>query len=360
MSEPRELLERVGGRYPFPDDAFEGMLRRRDRKRRNQRIVAGTVGVAVALVAIVIGTSVFRSSPRDPELVAPTAARNGPIEVFGYVDGIREYGRHGIGPYVVRCSGQCTFTQGASWSPDGSRLAFSTSCGGGCGSAGDPYHGIRIANPARGTDRLLLAGEDIYGVSWSPDGSRIAFNQRYYRDGIYVRDGMYVIGFDGAAPTQILAFEPDGPSAIGTPSWSPDGSELTYGWSDGRMFIVALDGSESRPIGDGTAPAWSPDGETIAYLDGCRVRTVAPDGSGDRLLVDLSTVRSDAAACDEAFDLTWSPDGSRLAALVARNVTSPHIPSSNGLFVVRAVDGRARLYGSWKADFFGLTWQPIP
>ena len=33
---------------------------------------------------------------------------------------------------------------------------------------------------------------------------RIAFNQRYYRDGIYVRDGMYVIGFDGEHPRRSL------------------------------------------------------------------------------------------------------------------------------------------------------------
>jgi len=26
---------------------------------------------------------------------------------------------------------------------------------------------------------------------------------------------------------------------------------------------------------------------------------------------------------------------------------------------VRVVDGQARLYGSWNADFLGLTWQPI-
>ena len=47
----------------------------------------------------------------------------------------------------------------------------------------------------------------------------------------------------------------------------------------------------------------------IAYLDGCRVLRSHLTALG-RLLVDLSTVRSDAAACDEAFDLTWSPDGS--------------------------------------------------
>src|SRR4249920_3800015 len=62
MSDVRAILERgVGGATP-PPDGYERMLRRRDRKRRNQRITAGVVGVAIALAAFVVGTSFVRSS----------------------------------------------------------------------------------------------------------------------------------------------------------------------------------------------------------------------------------------------------------------------------------------------------------
>ena len=44
MNDTRRLIEQVGERAPFPDDAFERMLRRRDRKQRNQRIAAAGVG----------------------------------------------------------------------------------------------------------------------------------------------------------------------------------------------------------------------------------------------------------------------------------------------------------------------------
>lgn len=57
MSDVRTILKRgIGGASP-PPDGFERMLRRRDRKRRNQRVAAGVLGIAVFLVAIWIVTS---------------------------------------------------------------------------------------------------------------------------------------------------------------------------------------------------------------------------------------------------------------------------------------------------------------
>ena len=56
-----ETLERVARRIPILEPACERMLRRRDRKRRNQRIAAGVVGIAIFVAAVWIVTSV-RSS----------------------------------------------------------------------------------------------------------------------------------------------------------------------------------------------------------------------------------------------------------------------------------------------------------
>ncbi len=53
MSETKELLRRgVGGFEPTPD-AFDRVLARRDRKRRNQRAAAGVLGIAVFALAAV-------------------------------------------------------------------------------------------------------------------------------------------------------------------------------------------------------------------------------------------------------------------------------------------------------------------
>jgi hypothetical protein len=79
MSDLRTILERgVGGATP-PPDGFERMLRRRDRKRRNQRIAAGVVGMAVFVAAVWIVTSVW-SLDRGETSVVPGGDVTGPVE----------------------------------------------------------------------------------------------------------------------------------------------------------------------------------------------------------------------------------------------------------------------------------------
>jgi hypothetical protein len=60
-------------------DAFERVLDRRDRKRRNQRIVAGVVGIAAFVAAVWIVTSGL-SLDRREKSVAPAAEVTGPAE----------------------------------------------------------------------------------------------------------------------------------------------------------------------------------------------------------------------------------------------------------------------------------------
>ena len=91
-------------------------------------------------------------------------------------------------------------------------------------------------------------------------------------------------------------------------SWSPDGTRIAYA-AGGRIFVVGLDGAGPTSIAEGSHAAWSRDGDTIAYLVDCDVRATTPDGLHDRSIVDLATVGSDAATCDGAVDLAWSPDG---------------------------------------------------
>lgn len=57
MDEYRSLLERAGSNFPPLDLEPETILRSRDRKRRNQRIAAGVVGIAVFVAAVWIVTS---------------------------------------------------------------------------------------------------------------------------------------------------------------------------------------------------------------------------------------------------------------------------------------------------------------
>jgi hypothetical protein len=66
MTEYTTLFEQTSARFELPDLPLEGVLRRRDRKRRNQRIAAGAVGLAIAIASIALGSVVLRSA-REPQ-----------------------------------------------------------------------------------------------------------------------------------------------------------------------------------------------------------------------------------------------------------------------------------------------------
>jgi len=79
MTELTPLLQRadraVSG-VPLPADGIEGVRRRRDRKRRNQRIEAGVVGIAiflaaVSIVAVEVGSDRTSTPIAPPTYVAP-------------------------------------------------------------------------------------------------------------------------------------------------------------------------------------------------------------------------------------------------------------------------------------------------
>src|SRR5262245_28992098 len=92
MGDIRTLLERgYADATPAPD-GFERLVRRRDRRRRNQRITAGVVGIAVfATVVAVLATreAVHKSpTPATEGAAAPDAV----IDVAGRPSGIEEAG----------------------------------------------------------------------------------------------------------------------------------------------------------------------------------------------------------------------------------------------------------------------------
>jgi hypothetical protein len=79
MSDVRTILEEGYSGATPPPDGFERMLRRRDRKRRNQRITAGVVGIAVFVAAIWVVTSVGPLN-RSETSVVPQGDVTGPAE----------------------------------------------------------------------------------------------------------------------------------------------------------------------------------------------------------------------------------------------------------------------------------------
>jgi Tol biopolymer transport system component len=91
-----------------------------------------------------------------------------------------------------------------------------------------------------GTDQTKLAS-DGYKPAWSPDGTKIAFSS--YRDGdskIYVMnaDGSQETNLTNKHYTSLSRYRDDHyPALDSSPSWSPDGTKIAF--SGGRLRFTA-------------------------------------------------------------------------------------------------------------------------
>jgi lysophospholipase L1-like esterase len=202
-------------------------------------------------------------------------------------------------------AGDVTLTPGrahlglAEPSPDGSRIAYQVGPGG-------PYR-IEVMD-ADGSDvRSVTTGN---APSWSPDGSLLYF--REFNSGWK----NYQIDLTTGARTQI---------ARQVVRWNHAGTAYLYTYA-GNLYAstapVATDPTLSRSlVASGSDNGWwHPNDDLILYRTSTSLRTVGPDGSGDRLLVDVS------GGPHTPFG-DWSPDGTRIAY-----VTS----SLDGIYTARA------------------------
>jgi hypothetical protein len=83
----RDVFEKSFLRYEPEGGSFERLVHRRDRKRRNQRVTAGVVGIAVFVAAVWIVTSDWSSDrtqrpANEPSTVNPTDAAEDVVRGF--------------------------------------------------------------------------------------------------------------------------------------------------------------------------------------------------------------------------------------------------------------------------------------
>lgn len=220
------------------------------------------------------------------------------------------------------------------WSPDGSRIAF-TSSAGNDGSELFVYW-VESGKMARITQLERSPGD----LQWSPDGHHIAFSMhvpesnpvlvkppskpkgaewadhprvttrlKHEADGAgYLEPGyshLFVVPAEGGTARQLTTGEYHHSS---TPVWTPDGESLIFSanrnenWAYDRrnseLYSVGIESGEISPLtdreGPDYGPAVSPDGNTVAYLgyddkvqtyQVTRLYTMNPDGSAKREIV---------------------------------------------------------------------------
>jgi dipeptidyl aminopeptidase/acylaminoacyl peptidase len=244
------------------------------------------------------------------------------------------------------------------WSPDGSRIAFTSDR-----NPDDKGKGqIWLLHVAGGEpQRLTSLPESIEDFAWSPDGRslaaisrvqqgtpnpdsdvRVIRSVRFRYDGEGYLDDKYRQLFLIDAASGEARQMTDGPFEHSDPAWSPTGHEIAVrsnrdaGWEFSPVrdiYTIRVGASALRRVTDGTgswsAPSWSPDGATIACLgtqrlDSDAARTelyVVPAAGGTprSLTADFDRSLRDGITADVVTFVNrpplWSADGSDLAVV---------------------------------------------
>ena len=328
-------VERAAEQFRLPDGSFERLALLRDRKRRNQRVRAGVLGIAIAIalgwwgIHTILSTAPRPAVPPDEPPVdlgmfAPAAGRivycngtdlsavdpNAPspastLKVIGdqvcaptnawplgwSSDGTelllwRQDPADSEGRFLSILHADGTETQvtpervgGAAISPDGSRVVYAD-------DASDWLYAV----DADGGDPVRIGlGEQ---PTFSPDGTQIAYLS-LPRSGCCVESGrehVWVANADGTGAHEILANEPALDKGVFELTWSPGGDRIAMGNSLGKhvaIYTFAPDGSDFTMVIDGGGnPFWSPDGSQIAYV------VLGPDSSLQIADADGSNVRN--------------------------------------------------------------------
>jgi len=168
------------------------------------------------------------------------------------------------------------------WSADSTQIAFERGSGNGVGSD------IWLMD-ANGSNQEKIYGDGTQRnipASWSPDGSQIAF-LRSTGDPKPLYETFFALARmnpDGSERTSLNYGDVD----IGKPDWSPDGQSIVfevYG-AIARMDIASSEIEWLNRENNNESPRWSPDGQKIVFVHDRHIYTMSADSSNLALVYE--------------------------------------------------------------------------
>lgn len=213
-------------------------------------------------------------------------------------DGANEiYLMNADGSYQTRVTNQNAFNYDLSWSNDGTRLAFCSTLNGGFEIYIMDVIDITTASfsePLRITNNTVMD----FCPTWSPDDSHLAFDSQV--NGV---SGIYIMNLANGNMSLLNT------SPIGgyQPSWSPADDRIAFSSQQG-IHTITTSSTDLQQLTNipSLVPQYSPDGEQIAYVAGNvdeDIFIINSDGTGDHRIT---------TSPDNDFVPSWSPGGNRL------------------------------------------------
>lgn len=203
------------------------------------------------------------------------------------------------------------------WSPDGRLIAYPVSNG--------SQAGLHVTGPD-GTHKRWLVKGGVDTPTWSPDGRSIA-----YAAGNHLRAVRLDRISDEPISEKVIR---TGSTSVSDPAWSPDGKRIAFTGNESGLYLVSVDGGTPRRVDDdpnASCPSWS-ETDVIAYAASSGIKTYRPANDSIATALSVSTHNGCAA---------WSPDGRKLAV-----DTAPIGSQHANIYIVDAISDQRRLvYG---------------